>query len=365
MIPLSAEYRSKNRVNEVLTEIHKISRSEVRLMEVCGGHTMAIHKSGIPSLLPSTITLLSGPGCPVCVTSKYFIDEAAALGKMENTIIATFGDLIRVPGSRTSLSREKSEGRDIRIVYSPLDALALAGENPDKKVIFLGIGFETTAPSSAAAILEAETRHLDNFYILSAHKVMPPAMAALIDGGVRINGYICPGHVSTITGSRIFKPLVETYNVGCVVSGFEPLDILQTIYLLVKQHETQSPALENQYTRAVEYNGNAKALSLLMKVFTHTDDWWRGLGIIPDSGLKIRQRYTKYDARKVFAVSFEKGPEEEKGCRCGDVLKGIIRPPECPLFSEVCTPANPVGACMVSSEGACAAWYRYSGSTAV
>ena len=363
MIPLMSEYRDKTRVDEILTAIRDISRKQVTFMEVCGGHTMAIHKSGIPSLLPSTIKLLSGPGCPVCVTSKYFIDEAAALARMDNTIIATFGDLIRVPGSLTSLSREKAEGRDIRMVYSPLDALAAAKENPDKNVIFLGIGFETTAPSSAAAVLEAETLKLDNFYVLSAHKVMPPAMSALIDGGVKINGYICPGHVSTITGSQIYKPLVEKYRIGCVVSGFEPLDILQTIFLLVKQCETDTPKLENQYTRAVQDNGNRKALSLLDNVFERSDDWWRGLGIIPDSGLQLKKQYIKHDAHRVFEINFEKGPEEEAGCRCGDVLKGTISPPECPLFSRVCTPSNPVGACMVSSEGACAAWFRYSGET--
>jgi len=365
MIPLIGEYRNKERINGVLSEIRKISRKNVVFMEVCGGHTMAIHKSGIPSLLPGTIKLLSGPGCPVCVTSKYFIDEAAALAGMENTIIATFGDLIRVPGSLTSLAQEKTKGRDIRMVYSPLDALTLAYENPEKQIVFLGIGFETTTPSSAAALLEAEKSGLTNFYLLSAHKVMPPAMSALIDEGVRINGYICPGHVSTIAGSEMFRPLVEKYGIGCVVSGFEPLDILQTIYLLVKQCEANSPGLENQYIRAVTGEGNKKAITIMNEVFEPSDDWWRGLGIIPDSGLKIKNKYAQYDAHKVFAIDFEKGPEEEKGCRCGDVLKGMINPPECPLFSKICVPSNPVGACMVSSEGACAAWYRYSGGAVV
>ncbi len=365
MIALIDEYRNKKLIDEVLSEIHKISRKNITLMEVCGGHTSAIHKSGIPSLLPDTVKLLSGPGCPVCVTSKYFIDEAAALSRMEDTIVTTFGDLMRVPGSLTSLSKEKAEGRDIRMVYSTLDALETARDNPDKKIIFLGIGFETTAPSSASAVLEAERSGLSNFFILSAHKVMPPAMSALIDEGVNINGYICPGHVSTITGSSIFLPLVENYGIGCVVSGFEPLDILQTIYLLIKQNETDSPALENQYTRAVTPEGNKKALDLMNKVFESSTDWWRGLGNIPYSGLQIRNGYAKYDAHRVFDPVYDRGNEEEEGCKCGDVLKGLINPPGCPLFSNVCTPGNPVGACMVSSEGACAAWYRYSGGQAI
>jgi len=365
MLTMIDEYRDRKLIDEVLSEIHKISSTNITLMEVCGGHTMAIHKSGIPSMLPATVKLLSGPGCPVCVTSKYFIDEAAALSRIENTIITTFGDLMRVPGSLTSLSKEKAEGRDVRMVYSTLDALQTAKDNPDKKVIFLGIGFETTTPSSAAAVIEAEESGLSNFFILSAHKVMPPAMSALIDDGVHINGYICPGHVSTITGSSIFLPIVENYGIGCVVSGFEPLDILQTIYLLVKQNETGTPSLENQYTRAVTTEGNQKALSLMNKVFEPRQDWWRGLGEIPDSGLKMKNNYAKYDAHRVFDPVYEKGDEEEEGCRCGDVLKGLINPPECPLFSMVCTPGNPVGACMVSSEGACAAWHRYSGGQTV
>lgn len=360
MIKFLNDYRRKDLIDEVLTQIRRISKKKVTLMEVCGGHTMAIHKSGIPSLLPSNIRLLSGPGCPVCVTSKHFIDEAAFLGQMEDTILTTFGDLIRVPGSSTSLAREKAKGSDIRIVYSPLDAIAIAKENPAKQIIFLGIGFETTAPSSAAAVLEAHSSGLDNFSLLSAHKVMPPAMSALIDEGVKIDGYICPGHVSTITGSNIFKPLVDNYRIGCVVSGFEPLDILQTLYLLVKQCESDSPELENQYIRAVTPEGNIKALTLMREVFEPAGDWWRGLGIIPQSGLKIRGKYKEYDARNVFPVSIERDKEEEKGCRCGEVLKGLIDPPECPLFSTVCTPVAPTGACMVSSEGACAAWYRYS-----
>ena len=364
MIKYISEYRDKKLIENTLSEIRRISHKPVTLMEVCGGHTMSLHKNGIPALLPGTIKLLSGPGCPVCVTSRRFIDDAVAAGRMKDTVVTTFGDLIRVPGSETSLEKEKADGRDIRIVYSSADALKIASENPDKKVIFLGIGFETTAPSSAVAILRAQQETLNNFYILSAHKVMPPAMAALIDKGVKIDGYICPGHVSTIAGSNMYLPLVENYGVGCVVSGFEPLDLLQTIYMLVRQHEEGSVKVENQYIRAVTPEGNLKAIEQMDKVFEPDNDWWRGLGVIPESGLKIKDEYKAFDAYSQFQLDEEMDAsfiEEEEGCRCADVLKGIISPPECSFFGTRCTPEDPAGACMVSSEGACAAWFRYSG----
>jgi len=368
MIRFISEYRDKAAIGEVIEEVRKIHSRDIVLMEVCGGHTMSLHKNGIPGMLPPSIKLLSGPGCPVCVTSRYFIDEAVDLGKRKDTIITTFGDLLRVPGKESTLEREKAEGRDIRIVYSSLEALETARENPSKQVIFLGIGFETTTPSSAAAVIKARETGIKNFHILSAHKVMPPAMSALIEEGIRINGYICPGHVSTITGYNLFKPLVDNYRVGCVVSGFEPLDLLQSIYMLVKQFENGTPALENQYSRVVTAEGNLKAAKLVKEVFEPSDDWWRGLGIIPASGLSVREEYEDFDAYKAFSLSGRvrgDNQEEEKGCRCGEILKGLIDPPECPLFSTVCSPQNPVGACMVSSEGTCAAWYKYSGRSMV
>lgn len=366
MIKYISEYRNRELISAVLDEIARIHRKPVTFMEVCGGHTMSLHKNGIPSLLPSSIKLLSGPGCPVCVTSRSFIDCAVELGKIRNTVIATFGDLVRVPGTYSSLEKEKAEGHDIRIVYSSSDALEIAADNPDKKIVFLGIGFETTAPSSAAAVLKAAEKNLENFFLLSAHKVMPPAMSALIDSGVRINGYICPGHVSTVTGSKIYDPIVKKYGIGCVVSGFEPLDLLQAILMLVKQCESGHPAVENQYIRAVTTEGNTKAQQLMQMVFEPVDDWWRGLGTILGSGLKLKERYEEFDAFRHFDVSVnpENEEAEEAGCRCADVLKGLITPPQCPLFSVKCTPSDPVGACMVSSEGACAAWYRYSGKEA-
>ncbi len=329
-------------------------------MEVCGGHTMSIYKFGIPSLLPENIKLLSGPGCPVCVTSRFFIDDAVQCSRMDDVILTTLGDLIRVPGTETSLYREKSTGGDIRIVYSVLDAIKIAEENRDKRIVFPGIGFETTAPLSAAAILQAEETGLDNFYILSAHKVMPPVMAALIDEGVRIDGYLCPGHVSVITGTGIFEPIVKNYGLGCVVSGFEPLDILQSIYMLMCQIIKGQPALENQYTRAVKPEGNKKAQELMYRVFEPASDWWRGIGTIPDSGLSLTSEYTAFDASRIFKPLPRIDSDNDCGCICGEILKGLKTPADCPLFSNVCTPVDPVGACMVSSEGSCAAWYKYA-----
>ncbi len=321
---------------------------------------MSIHKFGIPSLLPENIKLLSGPGCPVCVTSRYFIDDTVACSKIDDVILTTLGDLIRVPGTETSLYREKSAGRDIRIVYSVLDAIKIAEDNRDKKIVFPGIGFETTAPLSAAAILQATEIGLDNFYILSAHKIMPPVMAALIDEGVNIDGYICPGHVSVITGTQIYEPIVKNYALGCVVSGFEPLDILQSIYMLVHQIEKGRPELENQYCRAVKPEGNIKAQKIMYRVFETSDDWWRGIGTIPDSGLSLTDEFKAFDAGQLFESLPRTHSDKDKGCICGEILKGLKTPVDCPLFSKACTPVDPVGACMVSSEGSCAAWYKYA-----
>lgn len=321
---------------------------------------MSIHKFGIPSLLPSNIKLLSGPGCPVCVTSRYFIDDVIECGRTDNVIITTLGDLIRVPGTQTSLYREKSSGKDIRIVYSILDALKIAEENKDKNIVFPGIGFETTAPLSAAAILKAGQTGLSNFFILSAHKVMPPVMKALITEGVKIDGYICPGHVSVITGTGIYKSIVRDFGLGCVVAGFEPLDILQSIYMLINQIEKGKPALENQYTRAVTEEGNTKARSIMYKVFEVTEDWWRGIGNIPDSGLSLKAEFNSFDARQIFTPPKRTESIKDRACICGKILKGLKTPADCPLFNNVCSPINPVGACMVSTEGSCATWYKYA-----
>ena len=353
------EFRNKSFVRGLIKEIKTVSSKEISLMEICGGHTMAIQKFGIPALLPSQINLISGPGCPVCVSDIRFIDKAIAYSRRKDIIITTFGDLIRVPGSTSTLEKEKASGNDIRIVYSVLNALEIARQNPSKKVIFLGIGFETTTPGIAAGILTANEENLSNFFLLSAHKIMPPAMEALIDEGVKINGYICPGHVSTITGSNIYIPIVEQFKIGCVISGFEPTDMLQAILKLVVQNEEDKPLVENAYKRAVKPEGNIKAKHVMNTVFNTSDDWWRGLGIIKKSGLSIKDEYIKYDANVQIDVEVEE-TKEEKGCICGEILKGLKKPTDCQLFAKKCDPLNPVGACMVSNEGSCHAYYKYA-----
>ncbi len=353
------EYRNKEIVSYFANQIKKISTKPIRLMEVCGGHTMSIQKFGLPYLLPDNIELVSGPGCPVCVTSRGYIDRAVAYGRLKDVIITTYGDLIRVPGSSSSLEKEKADGADIRIVYSILDAMMIAKKNKDKRVIFLGIGFETTAPSSAAGILKAATAGLNNFYVYSAHKVMPPAMETLIDEGVKIDGYIGPGHVSTITGQGIYENIPKKFNMGVVISGFEPVDLIQSIHMLVQQIENNDPKVEIQYSRVVKPEGNIVAQKMLDEVMEPRDDWWRGLGILSNSGLKIREKYSRYDAEVMVDVEVEE-LKEPKGCICGLILRGEKKPKDCKLFGKACTPSDPVGACMVSSEGSCHAFYLYN-----
>lgn len=358
MIKYIDEYRDKNLVDEIIKKIKARSRKHITIMEVCGGHTMAIQKFGIPYLLPDNIKLVSGPGCPVCVSSKQYIDKAIALCRLDNVIITTYGDLIRVPGSTSSLDKEKAAGRDIRIVYSVLDALKLAQTNPDKKVVFLGIGFETTAPGNAVAVDNAKKQNIKNFFLFSSHKIMPPAMGALIEDGVKINAYLAPGHVSTITGTSIYNFIPEKYGLSVVIAGFEPIDILLSVYMIVKQIEENRPAVEIQYRRAVRPEGNIIAKQFMDKVFTLRDDWWRGFGNIPKSGLGLNDNFKDFDAE----INFDVIPEptkEDKGCICGEILKGLKTPEECKLFKKVCTPLNPAGACMVSTEGACHAYFKY------
>ena len=353
------EYRNKEIVKYFANQIRKISTKPVRLMEVCGGHTMSIQKFGLPYLLPETVELVSGPGCPVCVTSRGYIDQAVAYSRLEDVIITTYGDLIRVPGSSSSLEKEKASGADVRIVYSILDAMMIAKKNKNKRIVFLGIGFETTAPSSAAGILKAATAGLNNFFVYSAQKVMPPAMETLIDEGVKIDGYIGPGHVSTITGQGIYENIPKKYGMGVVISGFEPVDLIQSIHMLVQQIENNDPKVEIQYTRVVKPEGNVVAQKMLDEITEPRDDWWRGLGILKDSGLKIRDKYEKFDAEKMIDVEVEE-LKEPKGCICGLILRGEKKPKDCKLFGTACTPSDPVGACMVSSEGSCHAYYLYN-----
>ncbi len=329
-------------------------------MEFCGGHTHAILRFGIPDLLPPTVELLSGPGCPVCVTSPADLGRALALASLPGMILTTFGDMMRVPADRgRSLARAKAEGADVRIVYSPLDALEVARQNPGRPVVFLGVGFETTAPMVASAILAAEAEGIPNFYVLSTHKLTPPATRAILDAGeVSLSGIIGPGHVTTVIGLRAWEFLPEEYGVPCAVAGFEPLDILRAVLALVEMAEEGRPAVANAYPRSVRPEGNATALGVMEQVFEVADAEWRGLGVLPASGLRIRAVYAHRDAARAFPVEIA-AVWEPPGCRCGDVLRGVMRPLECPLFARVCTPQNPVGPCMVSAEGACAAYYQY------
>ena len=353
------EYRDSDLSRQLVEKITKFDHDKVQFMEVCGTHTVSIFRAGIRSVLPPTIALLSGPGCPVCVTDQQEIDAFIELSKMDDVIITTFGDLMRVPGTTTSLQKERANGRDIRIVYSTTDAVDIAVHNPDQKVVFLGVGFETTAPTIAAAMMSARKMKLENFYVYSAHKLVPPALEALMTmDQVKIDGFILPGHVSVIIGVDAYRSFFDKYQIPCVVAGFEPVDILQAISMLSEQIHTGMPKLENAYGRAVTPAGNRKAQTILEDVFETADVAWRGIGIIPRSGLKIKKDYAAYNAEAMFDLNLPVS-EDPKGCACGEILIGTKIPPECALYKTACTPIDPVGPCMVSSEGTCAAYYRY------
>ncbi len=353
------EYRDPELAEKLVKRIRCRSTSPARLMEFCGGHTTAIFKHGIRQLLPGNIEMLSGPGCPVCVTANQDLDKAIALARLPGVIITTFGDMLRVPGSYSSLQAVKAEGRDIRVVYSTQDALGIARDNPGKSVVFIGVGFETTAPTIAASILQAEEQGINNYYVLSLHKLCPPIMKAILDlGEVRLNGIICPGHVSAVIGSHPYRFIPRDYGVACVVSGFEPLDILQTVDMLVDQIETGDYKLEIAYTRGVKPEGNTRALTLIDTVFEVCEATWRGIGAVPLSGLRLNGGYRRFDAESNFAIE-PRPTREAKGCMCGSILRGVSTPPDCQLFCNACTPEHPVGPCMVSSEGACATYYHY------
>ncbi len=328
-------------------------------MEVCGTHTMAIYQYGLRGLLPPRVRLISGPGCPVCVTPNSYLDRALALAQRPEVIIATFGDMVRVPGSHSSLMEERAKGADIRIVYSPLDAVKLAAANPTRIVVFLGVGFETTAPAIAGSILAAQAQGLTNYLVLAAHKTMPQPMDILsADPELALSGYLCPAHVSTITGIGAYEPLVARYRIPCVITGFEPADVMQGITMLTEQALAGRASVEIQYRRVVKPEGNLTAQRLLAQVFVPCDAEWRGIGVISGSGLAIREEFAAFDAERVLPVDVPPA-KEHPGCRCGEILKGKVSPFDCPLFGTACTPEAPVGACMVSSEGTCAAAYKY------
>ena len=353
------EYRDKPVAQALSRKIKDISTRPIRLMEICGTHTMAIFRHGIRSLLPETIDLVSGPGCPVCVTAMEEVDRSVKLARLPETIVTTFGDMLRVPGSASSLDAENARGADVRMVYSSLDALMIAGQNPGRNVVFLGVGFETTAPTIAAAIKTARERDLSNFSVLSAHKLLPPAMKALLSSGdLGVDGFICPGHVTAVIGSSAYEDVVSHYHVPCVVVGFEPVDILQGILMLTKQIEGGRAEVEIQYTRVVSPEGNQGALKVMGEVFEPCDSPWRGLGMIPGSGLAIREDFSGHDAMARFDLEVPSA-KEPPGCLCADVLRGMAKPVDCQMFRKTCTPRNPIGPCMVSSEGTCAAYFRY------
>ena len=329
------------------------------LMEVCGTHTVSIARNGIRDLMPEGTRLASGPGCPVCVTCNRDIDTVIALARVPGVTIATFGDMTRVPGSTSSLLAEQAAGRDIRIVYSPLDALALAQANPDMQVVFVGVGFETTTPLVARAVKRAADLGLSNFTIFAAHKNMPNALEAIVaDPKLKIDALILPGHVSTIIGAEPYRFIAEKYGVPGVITGFEPVDVLQGIAMIMRQLHEGRAEIEIAYARGVMPEGNPHAVAAIDEVFDTCTATWRGLGDIPESGYRLRDEYAAFDAVRRFQPDVEP-TVEPKGCRCGDVLRGIMAPSECPLFRKVCTPENPIGPCMVSSEGSCAAYYRY------
>lgn len=356
------EFRDAGLARKLADKIARVSTRPSRLMEFCGGHTVAIMRNGIRQLLPPTIEMLSGPGCPVCVTANCDIDKAIALAGLPGAIIATFGDMLKVPGSYSSLQKARAGGSDIRVVYSTQDALQAARDNPQRPVIFIGVGFETTAPTIAMAVVQAEKEDLRNFYVLCQLKTTPPAMRALLDlGEVRLNGIICPGHVTAVIGTAPYEAYARDYGVACVVAGFEPVDILQAVEMLVQQIERGEPSVEIAYTRGVRPVGNLKALELMHGVFDTAGASWRGLGDIPLSGLKLKPKYQRFDAGLAFDVVVPPA-REAPGCRCGEVLRGVIAPTSCKLFRKSCSPDNPIGPCMVSSEGSCAAYYQYGES---
>lgn len=353
------EYRDSSLAKPLVEELKKAVTKPLRVMEVCGSHTMAIFRNGLRSILPDGMELVSGPGCPVCVTSASHMDAFIAMADHPGVRVTIFGDLFRVPGTHTSLARASSLGAKVDIVYSPMDALELAIQNPDELVVFLGVGFETTTPGIAATIMAAKTRNVGNFVVFSTQKTMPAPMEALLsDPELKIDGLLCPGHVSSIIGASAWEPIARKYKLACVVGGFETADLLKSLILLARQVGNNDIKVENVYPRAVAWEGNKRAQTMVEEIFEPADMDWRGLGLIPLSGLKIREKYSDFDAEVRLNITLPKAVEP-KGCMCGNILKGMNTPRECPLFDTRCTPANPIGPCMVSSEGTCAAYHKY------
>lgn len=355
---VNAAAATQNAMSELRTLCVRIGR-RVQIMEVCGTHTVSIFRSGLRSILPSNLRLISGPGCPVCVTAQRHIDAAIELAARPGLIIVTYGDMLRVPGRLGSLESQRAAGADVRVVGSARRALSIARADPDRSVVFLGVGFETTAPATAAVVLEAERDGVENLSFLLSHKLVVPAMRALLDAGdVPIDGFLCPGHVSVITGADAYQSIVEEYHRPCVVAGFEPPQIVQGLVRLLRQIEAGVARLENCYEAAVSRIGNTVAQRVLRQVFVPAATPWRQLGEIPASGLEFAPRFWKFDALRRFALTLGED-SDNPACRCGDVICGRVEPPDCPLFARGCAPLTPIGPCMVSSEGTCAAWFQY------
>jgi hydrogenase expression/formation protein HypD len=353
------EYRRSEDARRLAARIGQVVRHPWTIMEICGGQTHAIVRFGIDHLLPDEITLVHGPGCPVCVTPVEMIDRSIAISALPEVILCSFGDMLRVPGSSHDLMAAKARGADVRMVYSPLDAVQLARSEPTREVVFFAVGFETTAPANAAAVEMARMLGLRNFSMLVSHVLVPPAMEAILGAPqCAVNGFLAAGHVCTVTGCREYEPIAERYGVPIVVTGFEPLDILHGVLLCAEQLEAGTHEVQNQYARAVRFDGNRSASEMIYRVFEVTDRKWRGIGTIPASGLRLREEYALYDAERRFDVEAVTAQEPEE-CMSGLVLQGLKRPNECPAFGTTCTPEHPLGATMVSSEGACAAYYRY------
>ncbi len=353
------EYRNPELAKKILKEIEKTATKNWKIMEICGGQTHSLVKNGILSVLPKNIEMLHGPGCPVCVTPLNLIDKAIYLAKEKGVILCSFGDMLRVPGSTDSLLEAKAKGADVRILYSPLEAVQIAHQNRDKEVVFFAVGFETTAPANALSILHAQKLGLKNYSILNSHVLVPPAIKALMeDPEAKIDAFLAAGHVCSIMGYWQYHELADKYKIPIVVTGFEPLDLLQGILAAVKQLENGNYHVENQYKRIVKEEGNREAQNIINQVYEYGDQMWRGIGTIPDSGWHLRKEFERFDADKKFNIDIEKVPENAL-CIAGDIMKGIKKPFQCPAFGTTCTPQNPLGAPMVSSEGACAAYYNF------
>ncbi|MEK7200007.1 MAG: hydrogenase formation protein HypD [Bacteroidota bacterium] len=360
-----SEYRDAAIVEKYLEEIRALVTKPWTIMEVCGGQTHSLVKNGILSLLPEHVRMVHGPGCPVCVTPLHLIDRAVYLAEAEGVILCSYGDMLRVPGSKKSLLEAKAAGADVRILYSPLEAVKIAKDNPGKEIVFFAVGFETTAPANALSVLHAHREDLKNFSILTSHVLVTPAMEVIVDDEMNVvQGFLAAGHVCTIIGMDEYYPLVKKYKLPIVVTGFEPVDLLQGILMLLKQLENGECRLENQYTRFVKAEGNLDAKKIIQEVFVIADREWRGIGNIPFSGYEVKNEYAAFDANKKFNIRLDKA-EESKECIAGEILRGIKKPFECPQFGKGCTPIKPIGAPMVSSEGACAAYYHFSNMEAM